>query len=153
MTETIQYPLPAFHFSVTFSGLPGMLPAIDSQFAEVSGLLAELAVEELEEGGENRFVHKLPGRARHPNLVLKRGLFPIASTLSDWAWRAINNLDIQPCNVLVTLLNELHTPVKSWNFSNVYPVKLLVSEFNANNNSLVIETMELAYDHFRELTI
>jgi phage tail-like protein len=152
MAETIRYPIPGFHFMVTFDGLPFGIAIIDSQFSEVSGLTAELATEELTEGGENRFVHKLPVRVKYPNLVLKRGLFPLSTPLIRWAKEAINNLDIKPCSVMVTLLNDLHVPVKIWNFSNAYPVKLQVSDFKATDNSLVIETIELAYDYFHELT-
>ena len=43
-------------------------------FAECSGLGVEYEVTEWPEGGENRFVHKFRGRAKHPNLVLKRGI-------------------------------------------------------------------------------
>ena len=153
MADTSRYPLPGFHFNVTFDGLPGGATAIDSRFAEVSGLSSELAVEELAEGGENRFIHKLPGRAKFPNLVLKRALFPVTSTLFKWAQDAINNLDIRPCTVMVTLLNDKHEPVKSWNFSNAYPVKIKISEFKAGDNALALETIELAYDFFRELKV
>ncbi len=152
MAESTNYPVPGFHFMATFDGLPGGVAQIDSQFSEVSGLATELSTEELVEGGENRFVHKLPVRSKFPNLVLKRALFPLSSPLVDWAHDAINNLDIQPCNLLITLLNDQHTPVKSWNFSNVYPVKLQISDLKASDSSLVIETIELAYDYFVELS-
>ena len=152
MADTIRYPLPGFHFIVTFAGLPFGVAGIDSQFSEVSGLSAELTTEELAEGGENRFVHKLPVRVKYPNLVLKRALFPLPSPLVKWAQDAICNLDIKPCNVMVTLLNDMHVPVKIWNFSNAYPVKIQISDFRATDNSLVVEYIELAYDFFRELT-
>ena len=44
------------------------------RFNEVSGLQIDVDVEEYTEGGENGFVHKLPGRMTWPNLVLKRGI-------------------------------------------------------------------------------
>lgn len=151
MAAEEKYPLPVFHFRVSFDGLPGSETSIDSRFSEVSGLLAELTTEELQEGGENRFVHKLPVKAKFPNLVLKRALFPVASSLTDWAKDAIYNLNIVPCNVLVSLLNEKHEPAKSWNFKSVYPVKIQVSDFKATDNALVIESLELAYDYAREV--
>jgi phage tail-like protein len=152
MANAEKYPLPAFHFKVTFDGLPGSETAIDSQFSEVSGLMAEITTEELQEGGENRFVHKLPVKAKFPNLVLKRALFPVSSSLMDWAKNAIYNFDISPCSVLVSLLNEKHEPARSWNFKSVYPVKIQISDFKATDNAVVIETLELAYDYAREVT-
>ena len=44
------------------------------RFMEISGLEVSVAVEDLEEGGENSFVHKLPGRMSWPNITLKRGI-------------------------------------------------------------------------------
>ena len=32
-----------------------------------------MEIETVVEGGENRFVHRLPKPVKHPNLVLKRG--------------------------------------------------------------------------------
>ena len=60
-------PLMAFRFIARIDG--------DAQggFSEVSGLQVELDVLELQEGGENAFVHKLPGRAKHGYLTLRRG--------------------------------------------------------------------------------
>ena len=43
-------------------------------FSECSGLSAEYEILEYQEGGENRFVHRLRGRVKYPNLVLKRGV-------------------------------------------------------------------------------
>ena len=43
-------------------------------FTECSGLSMEYDVFEYQEGGVNDFVHKLRGRMKFPNLVLKRGI-------------------------------------------------------------------------------
>ena len=44
------------------------------RFMEVNGLEVNVATEDLEEGGENNYVHKLPGRMSWPNITLKRGI-------------------------------------------------------------------------------
>jgi phage tail-like protein len=139
------YPVPGFHFRVTFEGLEPT--DIDTRFQEVSGLSAEISTEELAEGGENRFVHKLPVRARFPNLVLKRGLFNQSSNIVKWAQDAIANFEFKPCTVIIHLLNEKHEPLMTWNFQGAYPVKLDISNLNANENSFLVETLELAYKY------
>ena len=53
------------------------------EFLEVSGLKVEIDVVTVEEGGENGFVHKLPGRMTWPNLNFKRGVTN-DDTLLDW---------------------------------------------------------------------
>ena len=67
-----EYPPVGFHFEVKFE--LGDATDNDSRFQKVIGLTAEIGVETLPEGGENRFAHRLPGRAKYGNLVLKRGL-------------------------------------------------------------------------------
>ncbi len=54
------YPPVGFHFRVEFESISS--ESDDTRFQEVSGLNAELGVEELVEGGENRFSHRFPGR-------------------------------------------------------------------------------------------
>lgn len=146
-----RYPLPGFHFKVTFIGIETE-PEIDTRFHEVSGLSAEITTEELAEGGENRYVHKLPVKSKFPNLVLKRAIYPLPSGLTHWANDAIYNFIFRPCTVMVFLLNEEHIPVKTWNFASAYPVKLQVSDLKAQDNSVLVETMELAYKFSHQLS-
>ncbi|MEI7926440.1 MAG: phage tail protein, partial [Chloroflexota bacterium] len=40
-------------------------------FMEVRGLSVEVEVQSIEEGGQNEFSHRVPGRMKWPNLVLK----------------------------------------------------------------------------------
>ena len=140
------YPPVGFHFSVVFD-IPG-IGDIDFKFREVSGLSLELEEESVTEGGENRFIQKLPIRARYPDLVLKRGLLT-NSTLFTWCKEAIYNLDIQPVTVWVNLLNEEHEALQQYIFTNAWPKKWNISDFNAESSDIVIETLELAYQFYR----
>ncbi len=130
----------AFHFSVLVGGMAG---DSDTRFQEVSGLSAEVGVEEYREGGLNDSVHRLPTGAKHGNLVLKRG-FTMSSALAAWCRRAIEDFEFDPQEVLV-FLGEQHQPLATWGFVDAYPVKWSVSSFNAEQNALTIESLELAY--------
>jgi phage tail-like protein len=136
-----------FHFSVKIAVDNEITD--DSRFQEVGGLSVELGVEELIEGGENRFSHRLPGPAKYGNLVLKRGML-LGSEVIKWVKNAIYNFQFQPKDVQVALLNDNHQHLSTWNFVNAYPVKWVVSDFKAQENSLVIETLELAYNFFNQ---
>jgi phage tail-like protein len=142
------YPPVGFHFRVDFLDLG--TEEIDSRFQEVAGLAAELGVEELEEGGENRFAHRLPGRAKYGNLVLRRGLVT-DSKLVEWCENAILHFQFQPVTVNVTLLNEEHEPLVAWRFERAWPVKWALSDFKAQESAIVVETLELAYSHFTRI--
>jgi phage tail-like protein len=139
------YPPVGFHFKVEVLGLSPS--ENDTRFSEVSGLSVELGNEEVAEGGENRYIQKYPTPPKYADLVLKRGLI-LHSTVADWISRAMTNFDIDPKNVDVKLLNEKHEPLMTWHFINAYPVKWMVSDFNASENALVIETLQLNYQYF-----
>ncbi len=143
------YPPVGFHFKVEFGFLPQ--ESNDARFQEVGGLASELGIEEVAEGGENRFSHRLPARAKYGNLVLKRGLF-VDSQLIDWCKDAIENFSFEPATVNVTLLNEKHEPLgDTYSFQRAWPVKWSVSDFKATDNSVVVETLELAYSYFTRI--
>ncbi len=142
------YPPVGFHFLVEFVGLG--TEEKDHQFQSVSGLSVDLETEEIAEGGENRFKHKLPVKTKYPNLVLKRGLL-IDSTLIDWCRDAMENFAFSPVNLTVKLLNEEHQPLLTWNVFHAYPVKWAVEDFNAEESKLSVETLELAYNYYTTL--
>jgi len=139
------YPPVGFHFRVEVLDLPAN--DNDVRFTEVSGLSVEMSTEEVAEGGENRFVQKYPVRAKYPELVLKRGLL-LNSEVVKWAQKCIEDLDIQPKNIDVTLLNDEHQPLVTWHVVNAYPTKWAVSDLNAINNAVLIESLQLYYQYF-----
>lgn len=147
---SILYPPVGFHFMVAFELFP-QLPN-DFRFQEVEGLTVDVETEEYKEGGENRFVHKLPKRTKYQQLVLKRGLFT-GSGIVLWCRNAIESFNFQPTNLTISLLNELSVPVASWYIVNAYPVKWSVSNLNAMENQAVIETITLNYNYFKVIRV
>ncbi len=145
----VYYPPAGFHFRVYFTGINATTE--DAQFQEVAGLTAEIGVEELQVGGENRFSYRLPTRAKYSNLVLKRGLL-ISSGLIGWFRDAIESFIFKPVDLSVELLNENNNTLTSWNFKQAYPVKWAISDFKALENALVVETIELSYQYFTRST-
>lgn len=141
----IYYPPVGFHFKVEVLDLPPCDE--DLRFTEVSGLAVELGTEEVPEGGENRFVQKYPVRAKYPELTLKRGLL-INSAVVDWIRQCIEDFKITPKNVDVTLLDDEHQPLMTWHVIGAYPTKWSVSDLNATNNAVVIETLQLFFQYF-----
>jgi phage tail-like protein len=99
-------------------------------------------------GGENKFTHRLPTRAKYGNLILKRGMLQ-DSDLISWFTKAVEDFEFKPKDVSVYLLNEKHEISSSWIFIKAYPVKWAISDFKAQDNSIVVETIELVYKYFR----
>ena len=139
--------VPAFYFKVDFLNLD--VSDIETRFQEVSGIQEEMLLEEIEEGGVNDYVHKLPKRTKFSNLVLKRALSTVPSKIAQWADDAILNYSFKLCDVNVSLLKVVDgtnsEQIKAWEFKGAYPVKIQWSDLNAQKNDLVIETLELAY--------
>lgn len=119
----------------------------DVRFQSVSGLSVEYDVEEYKEGGENRFTHKLPGRTKYADLVLKRGMLT-DSEVTNWCLAAFRDRDFRPADISVILMNEKGEPLRTWNIAHAIPKKWLVTDLNANDNAVVIETLELIYQYF-----
>lgn len=143
-----EYPPVGFHFSVSFE--ISSLPA-DSRFQEVTGLEVDMELESFTEGGQNRFVWQLPKRARYQDITLKRGML-MGSDVVTWCRNAFENFIFEPCNVLITLLNERHEPMQAWSVVNAIPKKWSVSGFNAEENTIVVESFTLSYQFFNVIS-
>lgn len=144
----LNYPPVGFRFSVDFNG-----NKVDASFVEVTGISTEVAVEELVEGGENRFKHRLPSSITHPPLVLKRGYAKFNSALVKWILEMSEvgiSDGIKPQSLKVMLLNENGNPITTWAFEGVYPIKYEISGLKADANQIVIESIELSYRTFTQ---
>ncbi len=140
------YPPIGFHFKVEFQGIQN---TSDIRFQSVSGINAAVPNSETyQEGGENRFTHRLPQRASYENLVLKRGLL-IGSDLIEWFRQAVEDFRFTPTNVSVSLLNGKHEALERWTFYNAWPTKWNIDGFDAEKAAIVVETVELSYQYFR----
>jgi phage tail-like protein len=141
------YPPWSFYYKVEFmlGGGPG--PTGDARFQTVSGLSVEYDYESFKEGGENRFEHKLPIRTKYADMVLKRGML-MGSAVLDWFTAAFRDRQFTPADISVILMNEKGDPLRTWNVAHAIPKKWMVSDFNANESAVVIETMELTYRYF-----
>ena len=141
---TDYYPPWGFYYRVDFSVSQDKN---DARFQSVSGLTAEYDTEEYREGGENRFTHKLPGRVKYADLVLKRGMLT-ESKVIEWFMKAFRDREFEPADVTVILMNEKGEPLRTWKVAHAIPKKWTISDLAANENSVVIESLEMTYRYF-----
>lgn len=113
-------------------------------FSEVSGLEAELGVEEYEEGGTNAYVHRLPTRFSYPPLTLRRGL-TASVELHDWLARSVHG-PVERRDGQVVLLDARGVPQWGWSFTAAYPVTWTGPDLQAGQGSVAIETLELVHN-------
>lgn len=141
-----------FRFAVFFFA-GGLIPnPLDIRFQKVSGLQAKIDLDSVGEGGQNLYTHRLPKRVSYDNLVLERG-FVIGSLLNVEFMAAMSLFSFAPSNVMVTLLSETGIPISAWMFLKAYPVRWSTSDLDANDEKIVIDTLELAYTQMQPLRI
>lgn len=142
-------PIPGFYFRVVFELVPNF--PIDTKFQSVAGLKATIETEDIQEGGQNRISYALPKKTKFEDIVLTRGLTSDLSALRTWCQNAIDNFVFVPANAVISLLNQDNIPIKVWYVSQAIPVALSLSEFKAEENSIVIETLTLKPQFFKEM--
>jgi phage tail-like protein len=131
-------PYLGYNFLVEVDGL------LVGGFREVRGLEASVEVKEYAEGGENGYVHKLPGETRYPNLVLSRGLTDL-DTL--WVWfNDVSTGIITRRNISILLLDQERIPAMWWDVRDALPVRWSGPQMNAAGGSEVAtESIELVH--------
>jgi phage tail-like protein len=156
--NTPYYPPGKFYFSVTVLSMNAAtvpLTGIDSSFQEVSGIEVEFGVEEIAEGGENRFLHRLPKQAKAPPLVLKRGVVTVNSPLAVWVASTLGSrlsTPILPQDLLVLLLSPSGDPLVAWGFANAYPLKWKTDSLNSTQSDILTESLEFSYTFSSRVT-
>jgi phage tail-like protein len=151
MPATKYYPPPAFAFSVGIASAasPVLSGNIDASFQEISGIDSKVDIQEVVEGGQNAYVHQLPGATKHSNLVLKRGYVTQKSALADWAAQCIGSslgAAIVTKTISVFLLGPDGKAMVTWTFLNAWPIKWEVGPFDSSNSSKVLtQSLELSY--------
>lgn len=111
-------------------------------FSELSGLTVERDILEYTEGGLNDFVHKLPGRLKYPNLVLKRGITD-QEALQQWFFDSQAKAQVK--DVTIKLVDTTGEPKRVWAFSQAFPVKWTGPKLSAGSDSAATEELELAH--------
>ena len=131
-------PLTSFNFILDIQGMR-------AGFSEIGGLSTETDIVEYREGNEDITMRKLPGKRKYANLSFKRGFTPNGKELWEWREKVIEG-KTQRLSGTITLLNEARQPALVWKFYEAWPSKWAGPAFNAKNNDVAIEEMELAIE-------
>lgn len=129
--------------------------SIDNQpigsFTEISGLGVTVEVEELVEGGENGFVHRLPRGMKWQNIVLKRGLTD-NNALLEWLSQGSGpglerwpGHQIKRRTATITVFNSAGRPVRAWDLDQPMPVRWTGPRFSATARELALEELEVSH--------
>ncbi len=143
-------PLPKFHFEVQWNN-------VTINFSEVSGLTLTQELMQYRHGRvKGQVFLRQAGLRKYSNITLKRGMFKSKNDFFEW-WDT-NSSNEQSAtakpfhtdrrNMTITLLDEKHQPVFTWNVINAWPLKIDYGNLKADSNEVAIETMEIVHEGF-----
>ncbi len=112
-------------------------------FSECTGLTLETEVKDYPEGGLNTHLRKFPGRTKQSNITLKRGI--VNRTLWDWFYQLSQGQIIYRGGMITVKDTSGSESVMEWEFSHAFPVKWTGPDLNATQNSVAVESIELAH--------
>lgn len=153
----------------TTSGFGGHVPDSSSfllevdgtqigMFAEVSGLEVTVEVATYAEGGENQFVHKLPGRMHWPNIVLRRGICE-SDALFAWVGKssgvgfASNKNKLGTSTAAITLIGSDGKRLRAWEVAGAFAVRWVGPQLAVTAaGQPAMEEIELAHQGFKSKT-
>ncbi|MCK6513480.1 MAG: hypothetical protein RIT28_3199 [Pseudomonadota bacterium] len=115
-----------------------------ANFMECSGLKTSTQVFELEEGGVNHRVHKLPGQSRWENVTLRYGVTSDTSLL-NWRNELLQDGFQSRRNGAIIVKNNAMEEVRRYSFVNAWPVAYEGPSFAAGGSELAVEMIEIAH--------
>lgn len=155
--------------SDTQQGIKGELPITSAflfevdgvtigMFQEISGLEVNVDVATYAEGGENGYVHKLPGRMTWPHIVLRRGVTD-SDALFTWVNKtagsgfAANGNKLQRSTAAITLIGSDGSRLRSWDIEGAFAVRWSGPRLSATAvGESASEELELAHHGFTAKT-
>ena len=133
-------PVNTMRFDVTIDGHDiGSFTAID-------GLSAQYEVKTYAEGGENGFVHRLPGRLSYGTIKLTRPVEMRTRALGEWFREVAKGQATKAHTAAIMAMNDNRVTVITWEFHGVWPVSYKGPSFAAEGGKVATEVFEFAHD-------
>ena len=146
MTNAVQRdPAIAYTFKVKIDGQELGL------WNSFEGLGMETTIETREEGGNNQFIHQLPGRLKYTNVKFSRPVGPDSSKVAQWLSSMATGVKRTTASIIA--LGPDNKEIVSWSLDGVVPVKWTGPAFNVESPKVAMETLEMAYHGFIEAAV
>lgn len=141
MADTVSDPAISVAFKVVIDGHD--LGA----FTQCDGLGCEIKITERTEGGNNHFVHKLPGRIIYTNIKLTRPINADSEKVARWFASMATGAKRTGAQIAAMPLYG-KTPIAQWSLIGVVPVRWTGPQFSLDSPKVATETLELAHHGF-----
>ena len=128
--------LSSSHFKLSIPGVEV------GTFRECGGLSMEFEVFEWAEGGNNEFIHHLPGRIRYPYLQFRAGMTDKAA-MQEWFWKTREQAELK--EITVELATQNGMTKRSWSFTDAFPVRWSGPQVVADGHPMAVESLDIAH--------
>lgn len=137
-------PAVALRFDVTIDGVE------IGSFTACEGLTAEYEMVEYVEGGQNGYVHRVPGRMKYSPVKLTRPLDSRsdgkASGLAKWFSEQKDA--VRRSTGAIKAVDGRGRNIAQWNLLDVFPTRWTGPSLSIDGNSVPKETLELVHNGF-----
>lgn len=133
-------PATAASFNVTIDGVDR------GAFTSGEGLGAEYEVFDYEEGGQNGYVHRLPGRLRYTNIRLTRPVDQSSANLAAWFSKMRQSVERKTGSI--TAHDPSGKVIVTWHLAGLFPARWTGPSFAVEGNGVAKETLELSHNGF-----
>jgi phage tail-like protein len=119
------------------------IPDVDTigYFEHCAGLEMSVEVYQYREGGNNDFVHQLPGCVVYPNLTLSRGVTN-QDALLKWFQATQKKADLKEITITLMANDSVN---RTWTFADAFPIRWVGPVLDAGNHSIATESLEIAH--------
>jgi phage tail-like protein len=115
-------------------------------WTKCEGLSFEYEVLEYMEGGQNDYVHRLPGRCKYTNIKLTRPIDSQSDNVAEWVAGQAAQVSRHTAKIAVRDANGAE--VRVWSLHDAYPVKWTGPSLDVAGNQVATEVLELAHNGF-----
>lgn len=136
----------SLRFQVHVDNVAGIQIGDLGDWQKCEGLSVEFDIFEYKEGGENGYIHRLPGRAKYQNVKLTRPINPQSGTVAKWVATVLASKATTTASVIV--LDASGKEVAHWNLTGVYPARWTGPTLDVTQNQVATEVLEMSHNGF-----
>jgi len=115
-------------------------------FIECEGLSAEYEMKQIREGGENGFVHQLPGQLTFGEVRLSRPIDGSSAAVASWFSGMRDR--VERTTARITALDPADDELATWTLVDVYPKRWAGPSLSAKGSDVAKETLVLVHHGF-----
>jgi phage tail-like protein len=117
-------------------------------FTECNLPSLQVETQDIVEGGQNEYIHKLPVRVKPGSLTLKRGITKNDDLLKWYLQVLEGKMREATRTVTVVMYDSLLRPINTWTFRQAYPIKWSGPQLKSGDKAVAIEELEIAHHGF-----